>query len=373
MDNTNKVTMKVNKQSVIPIYYQISEKLKGDIVNGKYMPSEKLPAEEMLAEEYRVNRKTIRRSLNKLVSENYAVRIVGRGTFVAPEIRVSKHIAVILGDYPLMEHVSMQAILSGIAVRVKEEKHILHIYSWDHVDELVSIHSGNRRPVDGALLLRCYKESSKVLSLIEKSGIPFIHQGTASDGAKNFLEIDNLRGMRKVIQHLYDLGHRRFGLVFPVGSSITSHTRSRIEIVKKQLEAWNCPLSKSHYFPIETDVSPQQYEKEMERVIRCENRPSAYICVRDDEAVTLLNLALKYGFNVPEDFSVTGFEDMPAARYTLPSLTTIRQDYAELGYEAASQLIRLINDYVKRKGDKIIPELIIRGSTGTPAKREKNA
>lgn len=74
----------VDKNSPIPVYYQIKERIKDGIVNGSLKAHDKIPAERELCNLYEVSRMTARQAMSELVKEGYLYREKGRGTFVAP-------------------------------------------------------------------------------------------------------------------------------------------------------------------------------------------------------------------------------------------------------------------------------------------------
>lgn len=74
--------MKIDKNSPLPIYYQIQQKLKKMIEDGELKPGDKIPSENELCESYKVSRMTVRQAVNKLVEEQLLVRYRGLGTFV---------------------------------------------------------------------------------------------------------------------------------------------------------------------------------------------------------------------------------------------------------------------------------------------------
>ncbi|GAA2338433.1 LacI family DNA-binding transcriptional regulator [Dactylosporangium salmoneum] len=94
---------------------------------------------------------------------------------------------------------------------------------------------------------------------------------------------------------------------------------------------------------------------------------TAVFCANDQTAIGLLRAAHEAGRSVPRDVSVVGFDDVPEAPYLLPPLTTVRQDFAELGRRSLDLLVDQI-----ATGDRLggqyttAPQLIIRNSTGTP-------
>ncbi|GAB4439881.1 MAG: phosphonate metabolism transcriptional regulator PhnF [Anaerolineae bacterium] len=74
---------RIDPHSPIPLYYQIRENLRDLIVSGRYAPGDAIPAERELSDVYNVNRLTVRRAVNELVSEGLLWRQQGVGTFVA--------------------------------------------------------------------------------------------------------------------------------------------------------------------------------------------------------------------------------------------------------------------------------------------------
>jgi len=73
----------INKNSPIPIYYQLEELIKDLIERGDLRPGDALPAEREYAEKYRISRMTVRQAFTKLVNDGYLYRAQGKGTFVA--------------------------------------------------------------------------------------------------------------------------------------------------------------------------------------------------------------------------------------------------------------------------------------------------
>lgn len=73
----------INKNSPIPIYYQLEEHIKALIEKGQLKPGDALPPEREYAETYQISRMTVRQAFTQLVNEGYLYRMQGKGTFVA--------------------------------------------------------------------------------------------------------------------------------------------------------------------------------------------------------------------------------------------------------------------------------------------------
>lgn len=93
--------------------------------------------------------------------------------------------------------------------------------------------------------------------------------------------------------------------------------------------------------------------------------PSAVICSNDHAALGLTFRFLREGVRVPEDVSVTGYDDSRIARMSFLDLTSVRQDPVEMGAAAVEAAFRMMSDpHTETQEQLIIPSLVVRGSTG---------
>ncbi len=80
----------INRESPVPLYYQVAEALKSKIKEGEFKPGQMLPSERELGEKYKISRMTARKALSEIESEGYIYRSQGKGSFVAePKLRQS--------------------------------------------------------------------------------------------------------------------------------------------------------------------------------------------------------------------------------------------------------------------------------------------
>jgi DNA-binding LacI/PurR family transcriptional regulator len=80
-------------------------------------------------------------------------------------------------------------------------------------------------------------------------------------------------------------------------------------------------------------------------------------------ALGLYHAAHELGRAVPGDVSVVGFDDIPEAAHFWPPLTTVRQDFTELGRRCVARLVAEIEGHAEPTPGNIQPELIVRSST----------
>ena len=90
----------INRDSPIPLYYQLKTILLDKIKLGEWMPGELIPSENQLQESYDISRTTVRQTLSELVTEGYLVRQRGRGTFVSqPKVTYNPTKQLELNDF----------------------------------------------------------------------------------------------------------------------------------------------------------------------------------------------------------------------------------------------------------------------------------
>jgi DNA-binding LacI/PurR family transcriptional regulator len=95
---------------------------------------------------------------------------------------------------------------------------------------------------------------------------------------------------------------------------------------------------------------------------------TAVLAANDQMALGLLRRLNEAGLVVPRDLSVVGFDDIPEAAYFTPPLTTVKQDFGELGRRCLQMLVARIEEEAGPPRVVIHPELLVRDSTG-PARR----
>lgn len=117
----------VHRNSPIPLYYQVAQTVRSQILGGKIPPSSGIPSERDLMEEFQVSRHTIRQAINLLVSEGLVRREQGKGSYVLPEglavrSRIDtffEHRTVIreFGFQPSIQHISTEVCQPDEIVR----------------------------------------------------------------------------------------------------------------------------------------------------------------------------------------------------------------------------------------------------------------
>ena len=147
---------------------------------------------------------------------------------------------------------------------------------------------------------------------------------------------DNQEGFDLAIKHLYDLGHRKIGLL---SGPLDSY------IMKVRYHAYLTAMGKYGLEINEKYIGLGYYVSESTRINVPQligNGVTAILCSHDIRAISALTECHDMGVHIPQDISIIGFDDLPMTAYTTPALTTIRQDRIGLGkcgYYAVSCLL----------------------------------
>jgi DNA-binding LacI/PurR family transcriptional regulator len=116
---------------------------------------------------------------------------------------------------------------------------------------------------------------------------------------------------------------------------------------------------------ISGDLTQQGGFQAMNQLLDFSPPPTAVIACNDLSALGAISAAQKRGLVVGRDIAITGFDDIPLAEHSHPSLTTVRQPIYDIGRRICRMLIRLIQgEKVAERQILLQPELIVRESSG---------
>lgn len=173
------------------------------------------------------------------------------------------------------------------------------------------------------------------------------------------LSVDQFLGTRLAVEHLVNLGHRE--IFHLAGPRDWLDARARESEWQRCLE--NAGLTVRP--PAVGDWSADSGYR-FGRSITSTPPFTAVFAANDQMALGLIHALHESGIRVPEDVSVIGFDDLPDARHYLPPLTTVRQDFHELGTRAIQILLAELESLPAPDRSLIMPSLIVRASTAVP-------
>jgi DNA-binding LacI/PurR family transcriptional regulator len=187
--------------------------------------------------------------------------------------------------------------------------------------------------------------------------VPFvILEATALDPGHS-LSLDQAGGARLAVRHLLDLGHT--GIVHIAGPSDWIEARARFEGYSQELRDAHLQVPAQVVGDWTAEFG---YRAGLELLARPDF--TAVFCGNDQMALGVLHACRELGVRVPEDLSIVGFDDIPESAHFAPGLTTVRQNFAEIGRRAVELLFAELGGDAELDHAPIAPELIIRDSTG---------
>ncbi|MCX6502033.1 MAG: LacI family DNA-binding transcriptional regulator [Microbacterium sp.] len=190
--------------------------------------------------------------------------------------------------------------------------------------------------------------------------IPYVTLQSTGLDEQHALSVDQSAGARLATRHLISLGHR--DIYHLAGPQDWIEAEARMRGFLEEMGANDIPTTA----PILGDWTAEFGYYAGREMLRVPDF-TAVFSSNDQMALGLMHAIRDEGLDVPRDISIVGFDDIPESAHFWPPLTTIRQDFPELGRRCVELLLGP-EDGMEPLAGAILPELIVRGSTG-PARR----
>ena len=171
------------------------------------------------------------------------------------------------------------------------------------------------------------------------------------------------QGAQTAFSYLYEIGHRRIGLI--AGRSQRNKRHTRRESYLKFLAEHDIPTDDT--LIVESEFSSESGYNGMQQLLSLPNPPTAVLAANDMLAINALKAAQDMQRRVPDDVSIIGIDDIYAAATTSPALTTVAKSKYETGTQAASFLLERISGEAPEHARHVeLPcKLIVRESTAS--------
>jgi DNA-binding LacI/PurR family transcriptional regulator len=195
--------------------------------------------------------------------------------------------------------------------------------------------------------------------------------------------VDDEAAARTAAEHLLHLGHEKFVIVSfalsPDGREGIAHPdrqeQAAFRVSRMRLRGYQARLEDAGLLWSEVPVyecpgsTKELGRRAAEALLYSEQRPTAILALSDQLALGAIEWMTEQRISVPEDVSVVGFDDIPAAASAVPSLTTVHQDHAEKGIMAGRALVSQLREEDSPSAGALATHLVVRGSTSPPRER----
>jgi DNA-binding LacI/PurR family transcriptional regulator len=262
-------------------------------------------------------------------------------------------------------------ILQGIEDIAQGEGYSLFISSSQNETdrEKMIVNAMREHRVDGVIICSTAFSSSQSREFVEHSVPIVVVNNQAAEDYRYAIHHDDVDGSRQIARHLIDLGHRRIAYL---GNSISGRTTlDRQSGYKQEMEAAGFPVLKEYIHEV-PGGEPEHGLVGLNHFLALPMRPTALMCYNDMMAIGVLKGLQQSGVRVPEEISVTGFDNIVLSAYTHPPLTTFDQPKHYIGAEATRLLLGMLGpdsekDTTDLKRQTLKGRLLIRSSTKNPA------
>jgi DNA-binding LacI/PurR family transcriptional regulator len=274
--------------------------------------------------------------------------------------------ALVTGRSKTLGVVSFDTTLYGPASTLLGIEHAAHdagyfisivsLRSLDHSSVLSALERLRDQGVDGIVVIAPQEFAANVLVGLP-AGPPLVAVEAGPDGSVPVVAVDQRSGAQKATRHLLDLGHRTIWHIAGPGDWIEA--QQRVAGWRAALEAAGAELPP----PLVGDWSPRSGYELGRRLVRVPGLTAVFVA-NDQMALGLLRVLHEAGRRVPGDLSIVGFDDIPEAAYFTPPLTTVRQDFGEVGRRSLHLLLEQIESRQRVPAQiTVAPELVVRAST----------
>jgi len=254
-------------------------------------------------------------------------------------------------------------ILAGIGNQAADQRYDLLVSTRAPGAEEMEVYKRmvQERRVDGLLVVRTRRQDRRLAYLV-KEQFPVVAFGKSDLEVEfPYLDVNSKSGVRRLTQHLIDLGHRRIACISaPLDLIFAS---ARLEGYREALEANSIAIDENLVI-VGALTERSGYDAGREMLTR-DNPPTAIVACNDLMATGAISAAQGLGLTVGRDLAVTGFDDVPLAEHSHPPLTTVRQPIYEIGQRICEMLIHLLRGETLNERHVILePQLVVRESCG---------
>jgi LacI family transcriptional regulator len=352
-------------------YLEVYENLVNKITKGEFALDEMLPSEKEIGRMYSVERTTVRKALGLLVDDGFVQKFQGLGAKVISTEKVKnassnlKKSDTILFFLPKtkenMDRLT-QPYYSLMFFNLESElKRNGYKTIYSTISENDNIEDLLKQQTYAGIIFASYGVSEKHLHYVSENNIPFITVNNDYTEAVSVVP-DNYTGGYLAGKHLIELGHRKIGLITGNTEDMSCRQRlagftialgeSELQIDKKYIRNANWLADKAIF---QTQDLLEKNKKDL---------PTAIFAFNDEMAISAMKVINESGYNVPDDISLVGFDNISQAKYVYPDLTTIHSNIETICRTAVWILNNKIRKDVHDNFKILVPvRLIKRGST----------
>lgn len=288
-----------------------------------------------------------------------AIQAVGyRPNLLARNFRAAKSFAVVV-LVPDITNPFFSQVIQAIEDRAQQKGYAVLLGDTRETSnrEQEYVNRVETRLADGVIQLRPQSMSAST------QNIPWVNACGCEGTPGPSIRVDNVAATKAIVDYLIALGHKRIGVIS--GLKDNPHTIDRLQGYKESLASAGLAFEKE--LVAEGDFTMWSGQNAAKQFFQQKQMPSAICCMNDEMALGAIQTLKARGLRVPEDISITGFDDINYSKYWDPALTTMAQPAEEIGKLAMDLLLRIIEGEDLSSTELVLPtEFVIRQSTCPP-------
>lgn len=270
---------------------------------------------------------------------------------------------------PTVDSALFAKLVDGMQQAIHEHGYQLLLACTNYIPEreFSEVRALLERGVD-AMMLVGRSRSPDVYKLLEAQRVPYVTTcHFEAEPTWPTLGWDNVATAARIANYLMDIGHERLGVIVGVTQN-NDRAADRLVGFTQALKQRGIDLPPQYVY--ERPYTVPEARRAMAALLRLPEPPTAVMCGNDILAYGALQECLWQNLKVPEQMSITGFDNIEMAAHCRPSITTMHVPAFELGQRAARMLLAAEAD-TPVESICIDLELILRDTTAPPAKRAK--
>jgi GntR family transcriptional regulator of arabinose operon len=359
-------------------YQDAANRIRAYIQEKRLHLGDRLPAERVFADLLQVGRPTVNKAITCLISEGF-LRREGYKLYVStPPLRETRQLNIgVLCPHPLHRHQRVTHNLVEAAHDVCDQTRVRFtpMLSMDGAQQRAQLLEILGMEPDGVVIWPHDGESyHDLFKQLLGRGISLV-VNDVNWGYCDYVGVDNFAGIRTVLTHLADLGHRE--VAYFTRQLNNPNLEERLEGYRYWSSKLVSEASTKRIYRLPAGDEPGALPELFRRFRMKESAVTAICCSHDSVALDLIRICLQSGIEVPERLSFAGFDGIDAGELSARPLTTVAQDFYQLGALAVDLLIRRIRlGHIKHSPQlqhiHLVPHLIVRESTAPPPSAKKS-
>ncbi|NSY37472.1 LacI family DNA-binding transcriptional regulator [Leisingera sp. ANG59] len=295
-----------------------------------------------------------------------AVESLGYTPNFAAQVMAAKRSFTIGAIIPTMDNAIFARGLQAFQDQLREAGYTLLVSSsaYDPEAEHEQIRTLVARGADGLLLIG-HARRTDIYDYLERHQVPsLVAWSYEPEAVRPSVGFSNSGAMCELARRVLAAGHRRIAIISGITKG-NDRAQARVSGIHQAL--LDAGLAADELPLIETPYEIDKGADAFARLMALDPRPTAVMCGNDVLAAGALREAQRLGISVPEQVSVTGFDDIEIAGIVHPALTTVHVPHREMGRKAACELIAMVEGRSPGKSVCINTHVVTRHSLAPPA------